>query len=115
MHDDPVDSEPLMQTLEVNKLKIVPTLERFDLFLPSAGKCREHADGTAVFDGIGEPGALGNGTKSVLVFAGQSHKVTGDPWCNVLGRFRDDYCRYRYDLVPDGSKTCADPGVHIVP
>ena len=75
MHDDPVDSEPLMQTLEVNKLKIVPTLERFDLFLPSAGKCREHADGTAVFDGIGEPGALGNGTKSVLVFAGQSHKV----------------------------------------
>jgi len=47
--------------------------------------------------------------------AGQSHKVTGDPWCNVLGRFRDDYCRYRYDLVPDGSKTCADPGVHIVP
>ena len=25
------------------------------------------------------------------------------------------YCRYRYDLIQDGTKTCPDPGVHIVP
>jgi hypothetical protein len=46
---------------------------------------------------------------------GQSQKANGEFWCNTFGGIHGDYCVYSYDLVQDGSTTCPDPGVHIVP
>jgi len=52
---------------------------------------------------------------SSTVPPGQSQKAKGEFWCNTFGGIHGDYCVYRYDLVRDGTKTCPDPGVHIVP
>jgi hypothetical protein len=52
---------------------------------------------------------------SSTVPPGQSQKANGEFWCNTFGGIHGDYCVYAYDLVQDGSKTCPDPGVHIVP
>lgn len=46
---------------------------------------------------------------------GQGQNVTGDFWCNNLGGISTSLCVYPYNLIQDGSKTCPDPGVHIVP
>ena len=46
---------------------------------------------------------------------GQSQKVTGEFWCNTFGGLHGNFCQYGYNLVQDGTKTCPDPGVHIVP
>lgn len=52
---------------------------------------------------------------SSTVPPGQSQKANGDFWCNTIGAINGNLCVYSYDLVQDGSKTCPDPGVHIVP
>jgi len=51
---------------------------------------------------------------SSTVPPGQSQKVVGDSSCNYFGWIAGDNCVYAYDLIQDGTKTCPDPGVHIV-
>jgi len=46
---------------------------------------------------------------------GQTQNVSGDLWCNSLGGVITSLCVYPYDLIQDGTKTCPDPGVHVVP
>lgn len=46
---------------------------------------------------------------------GQGQKVNGDFWCNTFGGPNSSLCVYGYNLIQDGSKTCPDPGVHVVP
>jgi plastocyanin len=52
---------------------------------------------------------------SSTVPTGQGQKVTGDFFCNTLGGISTSLCVYSYNLVQDSSKTCPDPGVHVVP
>jgi hypothetical protein len=52
---------------------------------------------------------------SPSVPTGQGQTITGDFWCNHLGGISSSLCLYPYNLIQDGSKTCPDPGVHIVP
>lgn len=52
---------------------------------------------------------------SSTVPTGQGQKIKGDFWCNSLGGISTNLCVYAYNLVQDGSKTCPDPGVHVVP
>ncbi len=49
------------------------------------------------------------------VSPGQGHTVTGDFWCNTFGSVIGSWCEYQYNLIQDGTKTCPDPGVHVVP
>lgn len=51
---------------------------------------------------------------SSTVPPGQSQKADGDFWCNTVGDHLGA-CVYSYRLVQDGTTTCPDPGVHIVP
>ena len=52
---------------------------------------------------------------SPTVPIGQTQNVSGDLWCNSLGGVITSLCVYPYDLIQDGTKTCPDPGVHVVP
>jgi len=52
---------------------------------------------------------------SSTVPTGQDQKVTGDGWCTVGGWLISSWCEYPYNLIQDASKTCPDPGVHVVP
>jgi hypothetical protein len=52
---------------------------------------------------------------SPTVPPGTSQKVTGDLLCSTLGWIKGGLCEYQYNLIQDGTKTCPDPGVHVIP